>query len=35
VYLANREGIEIMFTLDPRDFGVLCLAHGKKLRLIP
>lgn len=35
VYLANREGIEIMFTLDRRDFGVLRLAHGKKLRLIP
>jgi predicted nucleic acid-binding protein len=35
VHLANREGIEIMFTLDRRDFGVLRLAHGKKLRLIP
>jgi predicted nucleic acid-binding protein len=34
-HLANREGIEIMFTLDRRDFGVLRLAHGKKLRLIP
>ena len=35
VHLANREGIEMMFTLDRRDFGVLRLAHGKKLRLIP
>jgi predicted nucleic acid-binding protein len=35
VHLANREGIEIMFTLDRRDFGVFRLAHGKKLRLIP
>jgi len=35
VHLANREGIEWMFTLDRRDFGVLRLAHGKKLRLLP
>ena len=35
VHLANRERIEVMFTLDRRDFGVLRLAHGKKLRLIP
>jgi predicted nucleic acid-binding protein len=35
VHLANREGIELMFTLDRRDFGVLRLANGKKLRLIP
>jgi predicted nucleic acid-binding protein len=35
LHLANREGIETMFTLDRRDFGVLRLAHGKKLRLIP
>ena len=35
VHLANRDGIEIIFTLDRRDFGVLRLAHGKKLRLIP
>jgi uncharacterized protein len=34
-HLANREGIETMFTLDRRDFGVLRLARGKKLRLIP
>ena len=35
VHLANREGIDIMFTLDRRDFSLLRLAHGKKLRLIP
>lgn len=35
IHLANREGIEMMFTLDRRDFGVLRLAHGKRLRLIP
>jgi predicted nucleic acid-binding protein len=35
VHLANREGIDLMFTLDRRDFGVLRLAHGKRLRLIP
>ena len=35
VHLANRQGIDTMFTLDRRDFGVLRLAHGKKLRLIP
>ena len=35
VHLANREGIEIMFTLDKRDFGVLRLAHGRRLHLIP
>jgi uncharacterized protein len=35
LHLANRDGIENIFTLDRRDFGVLRLAHGKKLRLIP
>jgi hypothetical protein len=35
VHLANREGNEVMFTLDRRDFGVLRVAHGKKLRPIP
>jgi predicted nucleic acid-binding protein len=35
VHLANREGIENMFTLDRRDFSVLRLAHGKRLHLIP
>jgi predicted nucleic acid-binding protein len=35
VHLGNREGIETLFTLDRRDFGVLRLARGKKIRLIP
>lgn len=35
LHLANREQIESIFTLDRRDFGVLRLAHGKKIRLIP
>ena len=35
LHLANREGIDTMFTLDRRDFGVLRLAGGKRLRLIP
>jgi predicted nucleic acid-binding protein len=35
VHLANREGIETMFTLDRRDFSILRLARGRKFRLIP
>jgi uncharacterized protein len=35
VHLANRERIELLFTLDRRDFSVVRLAHGEKLRLIP
>ena len=35
VHLANREGIDMLFTLDRRDFGVVRLAGGRKLRLIP
>lgn len=35
LHLANREGIETIFTLDRRDFSVLRPARGKKLRLIP
>jgi predicted nucleic acid-binding protein len=35
LHLANREGIGTIFTLDRRDFGVVRLANGKKLRLIP
>ena len=35
VHLARREGIETIFTLDRRDFGVLRLARGKKFRVIP
>jgi predicted nucleic acid-binding protein len=34
-HLANREGIETIFTLDKRDFGVIRLARGKRPRLIP
>jgi predicted nucleic acid-binding protein len=34
-HLANREGIETMFTLDRRDFSVIRLARGKKFRIIP
>jgi uncharacterized protein len=35
VHLGNREGIDVLFTLDRRDFGVLRLAGRKKFRLIP
>lgn len=35
VHLANREGVETVFTLDRRDFGVLRLTRGKKFRVIP
>ncbi len=35
LHLANREGIESLFTLDRRDFSILRLPQGKKLRLIP
>lgn len=35
VHLANREGIEIIFTLDRRDFSVVRLARAKRLRVIP
>jgi len=35
VHLANREGIETIFTLDRRDFNVLRLARGRKFRIIP
>ena len=35
VHLANREGVETIFTLDRRDFSVLRLARGKKFRVIP
>lgn len=35
VHLANREGVETIFTLDRRDFAVLRRNHGKKFRLIP
>lgn len=35
LHLANREGIDTVFTLDRRDFSVLRLSGKKKLRLIP
>ena len=35
LHLANREGIESIFTLDRRDFGVMRLPNGRKLRLLP
>lgn len=35
VHLANREGIDTVFTLDRRDFAVLRLTGGKRFRVIP
>jgi predicted nucleic acid-binding protein len=35
MHLADREGIDSIFTLDRRDFGVMRLAHGKRPHLIP
>jgi predicted nucleic acid-binding protein len=35
VHLANRQAIEVIFTLDQRDFGVLRRADKKKSHLIP
>jgi len=35
VHLAIREGIDTIFTLDRRDFGVVRSARGKKFRVIP
>ncbi|MBV8817029.1 MAG: PIN domain-containing protein [Acidobacteriaceae bacterium] len=35
VHLANRENIEVVFTLDRRDFSVVRRSGGKRLRLIP
>jgi predicted nucleic acid-binding protein len=35
LHLANRDGIDDLFTLDRRDFGVLKKTRGKKLRLWP
>ena len=35
VHLANREGIDTIFTLDRRDFNVVRLTRGKKLRILP
>ena len=35
MHLANREGIDTIFTLDRRDFSVLRLARGKRLQVVP
>jgi hypothetical protein len=35
VHLANREGIETIFSLDRRDFDVLRGVRGKKFRIVP
>lgn len=35
VYLAEREGIDTVFTLDRRDFSVYRLTSGEALRIIP
>jgi len=35
MYLAEREGIETIFTMDRRDFSVLRTRSGRALRLIP
>ena len=35
VHLANREGIETVFTLDRRDFEELRLTRGKRFRIVP
>lgn len=35
VYLAEREGIETVFTLDRRDFSVYRLGNGRSLRILP
>lgn len=35
LHLAQREAIQTVFTLDRRDFSIVRLNSGKKLRLIP
>jgi predicted nucleic acid-binding protein len=35
VYLANREGIDTIFTLAPRDFAVYRSAHKRAFRVVP
>lgn len=35
VYLADREGIDTVFTLDRRDFSVYRLSDGRSLRTLP
>jgi len=35
VYLAEREDIDTVFTLDKRDFTVYRTSRGRRLRIIP
>jgi uncharacterized protein len=35
VYLAEREGISTIFTLDRRDFSIYRLGRNRKFRLVP
>jgi predicted nucleic acid-binding protein len=35
VYLADREGIDTVFTLDRRHFLVYRLGNGRSLRILP
>jgi hypothetical protein len=35
MYLAERRGIEVVFTLDRRDFSIYRLGNGKPVRLLP
>jgi len=35
VHLADREGIDTIFTLDRRDFGVYRSAHKRPFRIVP
>lgn len=35
LHLANRDGIRTVFTIDRRSFGVVRLASGERLRIIP
>lgn len=35
MFIAEREGIDTVFTLDRRDFSVYRLSNGKALRIIP
>jgi len=35
VYLAGRERIETIFTLDPRDFSVYRTARKRAFRIVP
>ena len=35
MHVASREGMDTVFTLDRRNFGILRRAGGKKFRLIP